>query len=210
MTGERDDEDLERLLDANRLPDTGTDPIAGLLRAAAAPDPGRALRGQDAAAAAFRTAFTSQPPNSTPRRRLTRRTRTRRATSAILLGVILLVPAALALPRLAGQDPHGSPSLTASTKPLTPHPASPGTPSATPRPLDDGGTLTSTTQTSSSTSAPASAGPDLESGQARTANSASPSAYPRTHHAHTAKPVVTESGRTRSAARPTRRNRPGE
>ena len=187
MSGEPDDEDLERLLDADRLSDNGADPLAALLRAAAAPDPDRALRGEEAASAAFRAAFTPQSPASAPRRGTFQRIRIRRGTSAALLAAALLVLAGLALPRIAGRDPHNGPSLTATTAPLTSPRASPRTPDTTPRPLDDNATLTSEVQSSTSSGTPASAAPDPQSTETHAAKIAPAAAHSRTRHPHAAK-----------------------
>lgn len=210
MSGEPDDEDLDRLLDADTLPEASADTLTALLRAAATPDPGRALRGEETATAAYRTAFTPQPPTSTPRRTPIQHTRTRRGMSAALLGVTLLILATLALTRLPGHDPHNSPTLTASTAPLTPPPPGPNRSHTTPRQLNDNATLTPATQNSPSTSVRTPPAPDLKSGQAHNAKTASPSAHPRTHHAHTSRNVAAGSGRAQHGGRSTRRRRLSE
>ena len=188
MSGERDDEDLEGLLGADPLPDSSSpDPLAALLNAAATTDPDRALHGEEAAAAAFRAAFTPQAPNSAPHRRPLKRIRTRRGATVALLTVVLLAIAALALPRLAGRDPHHSPSLTATTAPLAPPPASPRASNTTPRPLDDNATLTSTTPNPSNSSTLTSAAPDLESAATHAAKHAVSPAHSHAHHTRAAK-----------------------
>jgi len=186
VSGEPDEEDLERLLDADTPPDDSADPLAGLLHAAATPDPDRALRGEEAATASFRAAATPQPPGCVPRRGPLPLIRTRRGTSAALLAVALLVLAALALPRIAGRDAHNGPALTATTAPLTPPPASPRAPDTTARPLEDNATLTSAAQSSTSSDTLASAAPDPEPTETHEAKTAPASAHARAHHAHAA------------------------
>lgn len=161
MSGERGDEDLERLLDAGEreLPDGPADPLAALLRAAAAPKakpgPDNTLDGEEAAVAAFRTAaLTSRPANTTtPRRRPIRRVHALTGTTAALSAVALLALAAIALPQLAARNPQPAASLTPSSAQLTPPPPNPTASNTAALPLDDNATITTTTNSAPTSSA---------------------------------------------------------
>lgn len=164
MSSKRDDEELERLLDAAELPERGADPLAALLRAAAAPKDGaetdRALNAEEAAVAAFRAAFASRPEQTTaPRPRPIRRTRTLTGATAVLGAALLITLAAVALPRLVTRNPQHNTSPAFPTAQLTPRAPSPAASDTGALPLDNNATLTSAAQQSPTSSARSSATP---------------------------------------------------
>jgi hypothetical protein len=169
VSGERDDEDLERLLDAGEreLHDDPADPLAALLRAATAPKaepgPDHTLDGEEAAVAAFRTAALAPRPahTATPRRRPIRRVRALTGTTAALSAVALLALAATALPQRAARNPQPAASLTPSSTQLTPPPPNPTASNTAALPLDDNATITTTTHSAPTSSTHTSATPSV-------------------------------------------------
>lgn len=148
MTSDPEDGEAERLLDRLDRVDQGErrapEPLGDLLRAAAAPDPSRALAGEDAAVTAFRAAREAGASRR-PRAAHRRLRALRAAVTAILIVLLVTVAAVTAISASApSSKPSPGPSSTNSTTDATasgaasPRAASTSLFLISPAPFDDG------------------------------------------------------------------------
>lgn len=208
MNGDPDEgEHVERLLDAAERTRLHDDPLAALLDDAAAPDTKRALAGEDAAVAAFRSAH----PARIAKRRRFRPQLSHRAAATMVLSAVIIALVAAFLPLLIGSAPDHKPSLSPTTARPSANPSAPSPANTNARSLANNTTLISQlpntpggspgSQPGTTTNPTSATHPDNPRHPASTATNTAPTTHDHDHTSRASqKPNPGQTKREQSAA----------